>query len=137
MGDLTGFQQEWVALQKSIDQYEMYALVLKMLAVIVFFAGLVFSVALLWLVFVVFVLWLQEAIWKTFQSRAEQRMLRIESAIKQESGDVAFQFYAEWEGLRPGFMGLVKVYLRQACRPTVAYPYVVLVMACLLLWVDF
>ena len=77
------------------------------------------------------VLWLQDAIWKTFQSRIEVRLLQLEEYL---SGDQSldrtdqkpYQFNSQYIETRLGTIGLIKEYLRQAIRPTVAYPHVIL-----------
>ena len=75
------------------------------------------------------VLWLQDAIWKTFQSRIEVRLLQLETHLasgEANDGD-AFQYNRLFADNRPGVTGLVQDYLQQAARPTVAFPHLLLV----------
>ena len=78
------------------------------------------------------VLWLQDAIWKTYQSRIEVRLLKIETKSaenqKDEIDQGAFQFNRDFEQSRPSTKGLIVEYGKQALRPTIAYPHVVLVV---------
>ena len=39
-----------------------------------------------------------------------------------------YELHTEWAAQRPGTVGLVVEYLKQALRPTVAFPYPVLVV---------
>jgi len=137
MSEKTDFQQEWAILHQSVDQYESYALLLKVIGITLFFVSLLIDAPIVWLISVFLVLWLQEAIWKTFQSRTEERLLMIEKAMKSDEASFAFVFYSQWESQRPKTLGLMKAYLVQALRPTIAYPYAVLVMLSLLSSVNF
>ena len=81
------------------------------------------------------VVWLQDAIWKTFQSRIESRLLELEqglSSANSEKGDSlaveAFQFNSAYLKDRPSTIGLILEYMKQAARPTVAFPHVVLLV---------
>lgn len=114
---------EWAVLQNNIEQYERHALWVKLIAVAL-------SAQLGWLgwpllgVAIVAVLWLQEAIFRTSQSRLGDRMLALEHQI----GIGAHQLHTAWHASRPGTLGLIREYLRQSVRPTVAFPYPVLML---------
>ncbi|MBV1959732.1 MAG: hypothetical protein KUG53_03245, partial [Pseudomonadales bacterium] len=78
--------------------------------------------------------WLQDAIWKTFQSRIDVRLLQLEQYLSSEHpletrDGKAYQFNSLYLENRPGSIGLVKEYLVQALRPTVAFPHLLLVLA--------
>ena len=120
-------QQEWISLHNNNEKSEVMALVIKLLALILFVVALIARLEPLMVTFLLLVLWLQEAIWKTFQSRAEQRLIAIEKAWVNNDGNVALQFYSQWQEARPGFSGLIKQYISNAIRPTVAYPYILLI----------
>jgi len=122
--------QEWVTLQNNYEQYEKTALFIKLTSVVLFFIGLMMSVDGVLSGLIVLVLWLQEGIWKTYQSRIGDRILMIESAIKLGGNAEAdaFQLHSIWQAGRPGMPGLVKEYVTNSIRPTVAYPYGVLVV---------
>lgn len=128
-----GLAKEWSLLQTQCDSYEKYSLLIKLfsigLASVAYFQGMlsVFMCALL------LVLWFQDAIWKTFQSRTEARILQLEGLLAlphhDESDDrLAYQFNSLYAKNRPNMMGLIKEYLRHALRPTVAFPYIVLLL---------
>jgi hypothetical protein len=79
------------------------------------------------------ILWLQDAIWKTFQARIEVRLMRVETVLAESpepSGSVqaAMQFNSEYALTRRGTPGLLREYFSQACRPTVAFPHVFLLV---------
>jgi len=124
------FQNEWGVLHGDIEKYEKFSLVIKLFSVFIS----VFSVAFVangWIVMtVIFVLWLQDGIWKTFQKRLETRIVFIERKLKNEPDKdyMAFQLYSQWEGKRQGVVGLLKEYLLNSIKPTVAYPYAFLVL---------
>ena len=128
--------QEWMTLQNNYEQYEKIALFIKLTSVILFFIGLVMSVNGVLSGLIILVLWLQEGIWKTYQSRIGDRILMIESAIKHDGNaeTAAFQLHSIWQAGRSGTLGLVREYLTNSIRPTVAYPYGILV---LVNWVVF
>ncbi|MCF6337764.1 MAG: hypothetical protein L3J84_07395 [Gammaproteobacteria bacterium] len=130
------FHNEWMILHGDIEKYEKFSLVIKLVSVLTS----VFSMAFIangWIsVAVIFVLWLQDGIWKTFQKRLETRVVFIEQTLKNDSAEDhrAFQLYSQWGEKRQGSVGLVKEYLLNSIKPTVAYPYVVLV---LLVFIDY
>jgi len=81
----------------------------------------------LWIaLMLILVLWLQEGIWRTVQARTCERLLIVEKMLKEPGDQAAMQFYSNWEASRPSAAGLIKEYLLNAVRPTVAYPYIIL-----------
>ncbi len=113
---------EWLALHQDHERYDRWALLIKLLALLVWLLGWHWWVT--WPVtLVVALLWGQEAIWRTWQARLGDRLLAIE-----QDGARPFRFYREWQGPRPGMAGLVLDYVKSALRPTVVYPYAVLLM---------
>lgn len=128
----SAFAAEWLCLQNNHEQYERLCLWVKLAAVVL-------SLAMLWGaswlgVFAVLVLWLQEAILRTSQARLGARILRIETILRapptlhESSAASAFQLHSEWLAARPGAARLLREYLGHALRPTVGYPYVVLLV---------
>ena len=124
---------EWSLLQNQFDSYEKYSLLIKLVSIgLVSFAY--FTHRLHFFVFILLlVLWLQDAIWKTFQSRIETRLLQLESYLSGEPGlertdGKAYQLNSLYVKVRPGILALIKEYFRQAIRPTVAYPHAVLLL---------
>lgn len=109
--------EEWLLLQKQHEQYEFAALAVKLVAVACLALGAKALIAVLLL------LWLQDAIVKTFQARLGARLLRIEA-----SDGAAMQLHSEWLRTRPRGLGLLQEYAASACRPTVAFPYVALIV---------
>ncbi len=127
------FVQEWQALQKQIDDFEKWSLIIKIsnvfVTVILFTAGKMSFIA----GSIILIMWLQDGIWKTFQSRTELRLLSVERIIeyygssKDTTAEHPFQLNREFSAGRPSTLGLVIAYLKQSLRPTVAFPHVALV----------
>lgn len=92
----------------------------------------------------VLTLWLQDGIWKTFQSRTEHRLVQIEQTLvdgistarntdaELTTALVAFQFNHSFINQRPSGFKLIMEYGKQALRPTVAFPHLILVLVLLL-----
>lgn len=119
-------QAEWLALQAHHEQYERAALGVKLLAVAL--CALAFGVRWLWVLMLV--LWLQEAIFKTYQARLGARLLRVEALLRDAATQPAqaLQLHSEWLATRPRGAALLREYALTALRPTVAFPYPVLVL---------
>lgn len=120
---MDALHQEWLALQAQHERYEGQALAVKLAA----FAAAVLvpdntlALALLAL------LWLQEAVLKTFQARLGERLLAVETGLK-DGGVPAMQFHTGWLASRPRGAALLAEYLKSALRPTVALPYPLLML---------
>lgn len=112
---------EWVTLQQDHERYEASALVIKLVAVVLSTIGIALSWPVLALILPLPTLWLQEGILRTSQARLGARLLRIESGRSD-----AFRLHSEWQAGRPGIPGLLAEYIGHALRPTVAFPYAVL-----------
>ncbi len=123
--------REWEILQPLYERYEWSALIIKLTAVVLFGAGIAIDMQTSWLLLLCLVMWLQEGIFKTYQMRLGERLLRLEQWL---AGDVAaatmqaFQLHRDWAAQRAGFVGLLFEYLRSASRPTVAFPYALLML---------
>ena len=126
---------EWTTLQNNYERYESGALLIKLAAVALFFAGAVLALEPWLICLVVLILWMQEGIFKTCQSRLGVRLLQLEQllATQPDVPDKAFQLHSTWLARRKGTLGLLAEYAASACRPTVAFPYAVLVVAGLML----
>lgn len=120
------FKTEWCLLQNQYDSYEKHSLYIKLLSVIITTTVVVSGAPSIFTLLLVLVLWLQDGIWKTFQSRIEPRLMQIEKHIAEGSEAPAFQFNSEYQSARLSGSSLVREYIRQAVRPTVAFPYLVL-----------
>lgn len=119
---------EWSLLQNQYDSYEKHSLYIKLLSIAVFLAGVFFDIFSIYILFSLAILWGQDAIWKTFQSRIEKRLLAVEQAINENREEHAFQFNSEFMKERSGGVSLLKEYFHQAIRPTIAFPHAVLIV---------
>jgi hypothetical protein len=131
---------EWTTLQNQFDSYEKYSLLIKLSNIFIFCAGLFTSTSSIYLVIIISALWLQDAIWKTFQGRIEERLLFIESMMSNDTLDdknthAAFQFNSQFSENRKQGNMLIKEYLKQMLRPTVAFPHIILLLAQVILFV--
>lgn len=132
---MNALHQEWSELQGQYDSYEKYSLLIKLVNVTLVVVLMAMASKACFAVLVSAVLWLQDAIWKTFQARIEQRLLVVESAIKDGQTEQAMQYNSAWLGNRPGAIGLVAEYLLNALRPTVAFPHIVLLALSIYLFI--
>ena len=122
---------EWALLQNHFDSYEKCSLAIKLISIIVVALASMFNGINGVVVTLLLVLWLQDAIWKTFQGRAEVRLLQLEHLLEDTNNDSqAYQFNRQYLANRPSTLGLIVEYLLQATRPTMAFPYVVLLLIC-------
>lgn len=124
--------QEWKILHQDHEYYDRYALLIKLVAVIICLLSTGLSLNFFLGTVLIPILWLQEGIWRTAQARIGERLLIVEKLIerlaKHPHEQAAMQLYSNWEAARPGTTGLIKEYLRNALRPTIAYPYVILLV---------
>lgn len=122
---------EWQTLQYNHERHERNALLIKLTCVALSVLGLTLSVPWIWLAVVIALLWLQEGIIKTYQTRLADRLLRVEGLLRQTqsaSASAAMQLHTEWGAQRPNGAALVASYFLSTCRPTVAFPYVPLLI---------
>jgi hypothetical protein len=122
------FEHEWRILQNQFDSYEKHSLYIKLLSIIAVLVVEIMDAVNIFIVLALVVLWLQDAIWKTFQSRTEPRLLQVEKYISEKSEASAFQFNSEYQRTRLYGVSLISEYLRQSIRPTVAFPHIVLIL---------
>ncbi|WP_293268018.1 hypothetical protein [Neptunomonas sp.] len=124
------FINEWNVLQTQSDAYEKHSLYIKLLGIAITACATLIQANLL-LILLLATLWLQDAIWKTFQARISERLLKVEAALRDNNETLnnvsPCQLNSEWLAQRSGFSGLIKEYLCQAARPTVAFPYILLI----------
>lgn len=121
---------EWSVLQTQSDAYEKHSLYIKLLAITITAGTALLAQTNLYIVIILAILWLQDAIWKTFQARISDRLLKVEIALQDTSSAHTLppcQLISEWLEQRSGFIGLIKEYLCQAARPTIAFPYILLI----------
>ena len=128
-------ENEWKILHSDIERYERHSLYIKLTAVLVSLITIVMNVNVIFSVLLILVLWLQDGIWKTFQSRLLVRIIILEAQIKESTDPTdGFQLYSQWEAQRQGVAGLIKEYVRNSLKPTVSYPYVVLIFLAIGIW---
>lgn len=126
----TLLSQEWQTLQACHEQHERNALAIKLICVVLVVLGLAAEIGLIWLAATVLLLWLQEGIVKTYQARIGDRLLIVEAQLQlAEPTLAAMQLHTSWAANRPGTAALVTSYLVSACRPTVAFPYLSMLLA--------
>ena len=76
------YRTEWSLLQNQFDSYEKHSLYIKLLSILVLTTSIILIGTHVFVILILLVLWLQDGIWKTFQSRIEERLLLIEGAIR-------------------------------------------------------
>ena len=136
----TDLKNEWAILQNQFDSYEKYSLIIKLVAIIILAVSGILYHANAIVFFLLLVLWFQDAIWKTFQSRIEVRLLQLERGLSNGDGIEstedqeinAYQYNLLYVKNRPKNSELIKEYLTQAVRPTVAFPHVILLVLALI-----
>ena len=84
-------QTEWLALHTSYERSEYFALVIKLVSITLCLTSLLLDLNAIIITYLLLTLWLQEAIWKTFQGRTEQRLLSIEQYLKVNDQSQALQ----------------------------------------------
>ena len=119
-------QNEWSLLQNQYDSYEKFSLLIKLANVGLLSAAYISNIMNLFIFCLILVLWLQDAIWKTFQSRIEIRLLQLENYLSSEESrqinrEKAYQFNSLFIQNRPEGIERIKEYFRQAVRPTIAF----------------
>ena len=125
--------KEWQILQNNHEQYEKMALVIKLLATALCFVTFAVPVDVLLSCAVLMVLWVQEAMVRTSQARLGSRLVQIEKMLQPGSSTgsgslAAYGLHSHWLATRPGHLGLLAEYLSNGQRPTVAFPYVALLL---------
>lgn len=126
--------QEWCTLQNHHEQHERNAIVIKLVCLSLCLVGVAALVPTPWLGLTIALLWALEAIVKTYQSRLADRLLKVEALLQLASPTgAAMQLHTEWAVQRPGAAGLVVSYALSALKPTVAFPYVPLILAVIFL----
>ncbi len=135
------FISEWKVLQNQFDSYEKFSLIIKLASIGLLSTAFLINNLNYYTFFLLLVLWLQDAIWKTFQSRIDSRLLTIEKQLLNSAeissfDEQAFQFNSHYLENRPSTLGLIIEYAKQAIRPTVAFPHVFLVFILILRILD-
>jgi hypothetical protein len=124
--------QEWTTLQNNYEQAERSALLVKLAAVTLCVGGYALGVPYELIGGTALLLWIQESLCRTSQARLGERIVRVEALVKNAAPAAsACQLHTEWLASRQGSVGLLAEYASHALRPTVAFPYAVLVAAAL------
>jgi len=123
-------KQEWSLLQNQFDSYEKHSLIIKLIHLT--FVGLLLAMDKInvSIILVALCFWLLDGIWKTFQSRIETRLLKLEDWIKNEDDKliVSHQFNSDFLSNRGGTAALIAEYIKNSLKPTVAFPHIILVL---------
>lgn len=129
VSELLRFDQEWISLQTQYEHYERSSLLIKLTCVVLFALGLMFPMNVLLASAFILIFWLQEGIFRTFQARLGQRLMQVEGYLRgSENVGFPYQLHTEWFKNRPTVFGLIIEYAKHAARPTVAFPYAVLLL---------
>jgi len=130
MQNTSAFSQEWTTLQNNYEQHERNALLLKLAAIILCVCGYALAVPDQLSGGIALLLWVQESIYRTYQARLGERILRVEAMLQRGAPPSnACQLHTEWLATRKSGFGLLAEYAAHALRPTVAFPYALLVLA--------
>ena len=130
--------KQWQTLHICHENYEQYALIIKLLAIACTALAISLSLSLLLSLFLLSIVWLQEAIWKTYQGRIADAIIVVEdkmTCIDAEDIDKPGQpylLYKQWQLNRNTSKQLIKEYLGNSIKPTVIYPYLPLVLILLI-----
>lgn len=133
---MNNLQNEWSILHSDIEKYERFSLLIKLFSLLICLLATAYTLNEWFTILLILILWLQNGIWKTFQGRLESRILNIEQHLlnKTSPDDIAFQLYSQWQGERQGALELIKEYCSNSFKPTVAYPYILLVIVVLVIY---
>ncbi|TMM44910.1 hypothetical protein [Colwellia ponticola] len=123
---------QWQTLHNSHENYEHYALIIKLVTIVMTVLALAFSINTLTLLLILATLWMQEGIWKTYQQRAVSAIIAIEDKLAptqleqlEQKNELtkAHLVYTQWQANRPNSTALIAEYIQNALKPTVLYPY--------------
>jgi len=120
---------EWQTLQNNVEQHEKNALLIKLTCLTIFILSQSMGSPLLWATLIVLLCWGLESIFKTYQSRLGERLLKIEASIQQGNENDGMQFHTHWQNNRARGAKLITEYAKHALKPTVAFPYAIIVLA--------
>lgn len=124
--------EQWQTLHNSHEKYEHYALIIKLVAVSTTLAAFAFSITQYAVLLLLAILWLQEGIWKTYQSRTADAIIALENKLASNETEQPYLFYKAWQASRSGVVGLIGEYIGNSLKPTVIYPYVPLMLVCII-----
>lgn len=114
----------WQHLHSDIERYEKWSLIIKLTTISSVLIAFGLSINVFVVVIFILIFWLQDAIWKTYQVRLSDHIIYVE---KQTVDAQVYSLYTNFESNRPGSKSILAEYLKSALRPTVAFPYLILV----------
>jgi len=126
--------KQWQTLHNSHEDYEHYALIIKLVAVSATLCIYIVSLSMIVSLLLIAALWLQEGIWKTFQSRTADAIMVIEDKLavtdheKSDEAEQPYLLYKQWQDSRPNAKVLITEYVKNSLKPTVIYPYLPLLL---------
>ena len=127
--ETSAFGHEWATLQDNHEQYEKNCLLIKLVSMAWFVSCLALTLPVAVAFSLLLILWVQEGICRTSQSRLGDRIVRVEQMLRTGSPEApGYQLHTDWQASRPGSGGLLAEYGKSMLRPTVAFPYVVLMV---------
>ncbi|MCQ9374189.1 hypothetical protein NMQ14_08010 [Methyloversatilis sp. XJ19-13] len=120
---------EWATLQQDHERHERCAVGIKIAAVALTAGAALFGFPLELAAPLIAIVWVIEAMLRTVQGRLGQRLLKVETLIADGASEyAACQLHTEWQATRPGAVGLLMEYAKSALKPTVAFPYPLLII---------
>ncbi len=121
---------QWQTLHHHYEKYEQYALFVKLFALAITLMCIISAQANSISLLLIGILWFQEGIWKTYQGRIGDVLIRLEhnkqdsaSFFGKENSCANFPLYSQWQENRPNPIILACEYTQNALKPTVVYPY--------------
>jgi len=126
---MSNLQQEWAIIHQDIEKYEKYSLLIKLFSILISIIAIAYHIHVVLALIFIFILWLQDGIWTTFQGRMQTRILVIEKGLRQQpdNTDQAYQLYTQWHEQSKGGLAVIVEYIKNSLKPTVSYPYIVLI----------
>lgn len=121
-------QNQWLTLHNCVEKYEQWALIIKLTALVTCFMAFIVNLAVIFTLLLMALFWLQEAIWKTYQSRLTVALTDLESQLKTSKDQVISPIYSQWQENRGGALALIAEYLESSLKPTVILPYLPLII---------
>ena len=134
---------QWLSLHSDHEQYERYALLIKLSAIIITLTTVIFPNTYLGTIVLLLITWVMEAVWKTFQARTASAIITIEGQLidnelnKEEEKPVNhYTMYSQWQANRRGLNTLLREYITSSLKPTVLLPYIPLLMLVIILEIS-
>jgi hypothetical protein len=110
--------QQWQTLHNNYENYETYSLIIKLVSISLTTISMTLGLHATITFFIIATLWLQEGIWKTYQNRLSDVIIKLE-----KDNNATYPLYNQWQENRPSKVKLVKSYISNALKPTVVIPY--------------